>query len=125
MPIGLLGVILAISGPSMLIAHLKLRQRSLGPLLEASGWAVNSRVKINIPLGTALTDRARLPKRAKLQRRDPYEDKTAARLRLLGFAIVVLLAAALVAARKHHKWPFEPKPVPEKAAIEVTVAPKK
>jgi hypothetical protein len=125
MPVGFFGVILAISGPSMIIARLKLRQRSLGPLLEASGWAVNSRVKINIPLGTALTDRARLPARANLQLKDPYEDKAAARLRLLGFAIFVLVAAALIEARLHHKWPFEPKPVPEKAAIEVTVAPKK
>jgi hypothetical protein len=38
MPIGLLGALLLISGPSMLIAGLKLRQRNIGPLLDASGW---------------------------------------------------------------------------------------
>ena len=33
-PMGVLGIVLSISGPSMLIAWLKLRQRSLGPILE-------------------------------------------------------------------------------------------
>jgi len=110
MPVGFCGVILAISGPSMIIARLKLRQRSLGPLLEAGGWAVNSRVKINIPLGVSLTDRAVLPPKTKLLLKDPYRDRVADRNRVLGFGILVLVAAALLAARLHHKWPFEPKP---------------
>jgi hypothetical protein len=113
---GLLGVMVAISGPSVIIAWLKLRQRSLSPLLEASGWAVNSRVKINIPLGESLTDRAALPPRARLHLKDPYKDKAAARARLAFLAFIVLLASALLAARIHHKWPFEPKPAPEAAA---------
>ncbi|WP_208512209.1 hypothetical protein, partial [Variovorax paradoxus] len=41
------GIVIAISGPSMLIAWLKLRQRSLGPILDASGWAINGRMKVN------------------------------------------------------------------------------
>lgn len=40
-PLAVLGVILAISGPSMLLAYLKLRARNLGPLLDANGWAIN------------------------------------------------------------------------------------
>jgi hypothetical protein len=111
MPVGFCGVVLAISGPSMIIARLKLRQRSLGPLLEAGGWAVNSRVKINIPLGVSLTDRAVLPPKTRLVLKDPYRDRSAERNRVLGFGVLVLVAAALVAARLHHKWPFEPKPV--------------
>jgi hypothetical protein len=59
-----LAALLIISGPSMLLAALKLRQRNLGPLLEGTGWAVNGRVKINMPLGTALTDRGVLPPNA-------------------------------------------------------------
>ena len=50
-----LGLILVISLPSMVIAWLKLRQRTLGPILEGNGWAVNGRVAINIPFGTSLT----------------------------------------------------------------------
>lgn len=61
MPLGLAGLILAISGPSMLIAAMKLRQRNLGPILDANGWAMNGRVKVNIPLGTSLTKMAVLP----------------------------------------------------------------
>ena len=78
-PLVLLGLIAVISGPSMIIAWLKLRQRMLGPILEGSGWAVNGRVKINLPLGSALTDLAQLPPRAERLLNDPYEDKEAAR----------------------------------------------
>ena len=55
------GLILLISAPSMLIAWLKLRQRNLGPLLDASGWAVNGRVQMNVPFGGALTHEAQIP----------------------------------------------------------------
>ena len=60
-PLVLVGLMLVISAPSMVIAWLKLRQRTLGPILEGNGWAINGRVKINIPFGTALTDMATLP----------------------------------------------------------------
>ena len=46
-PVALVGLIAAISGPSMMIAWLKLRQRSLGPILDASGWAINGRMRID------------------------------------------------------------------------------
>lgn len=49
------GIVLAISLPSMAIAWLKLRQRNLGPILDANGWAVNGRVKMNVPFGAKLT----------------------------------------------------------------------
>ena len=57
-------------GPSMLIAWLKLRQRNIGPILDANGWAVNARARINVPFGAALTDVATLPdgRRALAQR---------------------------------------------------------
>jgi hypothetical protein len=55
------GLILLISTPSMLIAWLKLRQRNLGPILDANGWAVNGRVQMNVPFGGALTREATIP----------------------------------------------------------------
>ena len=55
------GLLLLISGPSMLIAWLKLRQRNLGPILDANGWAINGRVKMNVPFGSSLTMVAELP----------------------------------------------------------------
>lgn len=60
-PLVVAGVLLAISGPSLILAYVKLRKRNLGPILDANGWAVNARAKINVPLGTSLTSIARLP----------------------------------------------------------------
>ena len=55
------GLILLISTPSMLIAAMKLHQRNLGPILDANGWAVNGRVKMNVPFGATLTREATIP----------------------------------------------------------------
>ena len=66
MPLAIGGIVLAISGPSMAIAALKLQQRTLGPLLEGNGWAINGRIRINIPLGTSLTAAKKLPPGATL-----------------------------------------------------------
>jgi hypothetical protein len=37
---------------------------TLGPILDANGWAVNARARINIPFGTSLTQMAKLPEGA-------------------------------------------------------------
>ncbi len=107
-PLVLVGMMLVISGPSMLIAWLKLRQRTIGPILEANGWAINGRVKINIPFGTKLTERAVLPKGSHLDLNDPYVDKAAAarRRRLLALALLVLLLAGIGFAYYAKVWPF-------------------
>lgn len=108
-PLVFVGVMLIISTPSMIIAWLKLRQRTLGPILDATGWAVNARVKINIPFGTSLTERARLPRGSIHHRKDPFEDKAAARRRwLISVLILVALAAYGVWAYQTHHWPFQP-----------------
>lgn len=75
MPLTIGGIVLMISGPSMLIAYLKLRQRTLGPILDAGGWAVNSRASINIPFGATLTKVAELPEGAQRSLRDPFAEK--------------------------------------------------
>ena len=117
-PFIFLGLILAISLPSMVIAWLKLRQRNLGPILEGNGWAVNGRVKINIPFGTALTDMAVLPPGAKRSLEDPYEDKEAAaqQRKAITFAVLVVLAAAAIWVRwdqmKHARYFWQPAPAP-------------
>jgi hypothetical protein len=105
-PLVLLGLMLLISLPSMLIAWLKLRQRTLGPVLEANGWAINGRVKINIPLGTTFTALAKLPPNARRSLEDPFEDKEAARTRRRFIALVVLaglLAGALWVRHDHNR----------------------
>lgn len=76
MPLVIVGALLAVSGPAMLIAWFKLKQRNLGPILDANGWAVNARARINIPFGTSLTGLARLPEgTSALQLVDPFAEK--------------------------------------------------
>ena len=63
------GIILAISGPAMVMAWLKLRRRNIAPLLNANGWAINAASKISIPFGDTLTEIAKYPV---LKLKDPY-----------------------------------------------------
>jgi hypothetical protein len=100
------GAMLVISGPYVLVAWLKLRQRTLGPVLDATGWAVNGRVKVNVPLGTALTERAALPPGSRRSLEDPYEDRGARRRRRIIWLAGLLLLAALALARQRGAWPF-------------------
>ncbi len=93
MPLGLVACLLAISGPSMMIAWLKLRQRNLAPMLDANGWAINSPARVNIPFGRSLTQRRRLPPGAARDLVDPYADKK--RPWWLYILAVLVLAAAL------------------------------
>jgi hypothetical protein len=76
MPLAVFGLVLAVSGPSMLIAYLKLHQRNLAPALDAAGWAINGRAKINIPFGAALTRVAGMPDRIDRLLVDPFAEKT-------------------------------------------------
>jgi hypothetical protein len=99
---------LVISGPSMLIAWLKLRHRTLGPILDANGWGVNGRVRINIPLAAALTARASLPRGSRRVLDDPYADRATTRRRRLVWLAAAVVAAALVAAKILGRWPFGP-----------------
>ncbi len=124
-PLVVLGIALMISGPSMLIAWLKLRQRTIGPVLEANGWAINGRVKVNIPFGTKLTGRATLPKGSKLDINDPYVDKAAARKRRIGIfaTLFVLLAASAAFAWYKQVWPFAENPVPAAESAPPEAAP--
>lgn len=93
-PIALIGLVLAISGPSMLIAWLKLRQRSLGPILDASGWAINGRMNINLRLGRSLSQTAKVPVKASRMLVDPYADPRSGRWIAGALALVLALALA-------------------------------
>lgn len=75
-PLALIGLLLLVSGPSMAMAWFKLKRRNLGPILDACGWAINARVRINIPFGTSLTGLAGLPQGAGRSLMDPYAEKT-------------------------------------------------
>src|SRR5207253_4610148 len=91
-PLVILGVVLLISAPSMLIAWLKLRKRNLGPILDANGWAVNARARINVPFGASLTQVATLPRGSRRDLVDPFAEKRKP------WEIYMLLAIFVVAA---------------------------
>jgi len=91
-PIAIAGMVLAISGPSMLIAWLKLRQRSLGPILDACGWAINGRMKVNVRLGASLSRTAHIPNPGLRVLRDPYAPRSGKAGALAALALVAVLA---------------------------------
>jgi hypothetical protein len=123
-PLVIIGLILVISLPAVVIAWLKLRQRTLGPILDANGWAINGRVHINIPFGSALTDVAVLPRGSRRSLDDPYEDKEAAakRRQVIGLVVVLILAAFAIRVdhnrRGHYFWQATPAPVAAPVAVQ-------
>jgi len=101
-PLVFVGAFLLISGPSMVLAWVKLRKRNLGPLLEASGWAVNTMAPINLTLGKQLTDTAVLPCNAHRSFNDPLSKAGKGPL-YLALILGVLVAAAGLWV--WHTWP--------------------
>ena len=89
MPLAIAGILLLISGPSMILAWFKLRARNLGPILDANAWAVNTQAKINIPFGTSLTSLAKLPPGAERALTDPYASKKHTLLWVLLLLLVI------------------------------------
>jgi len=103
MPLALAALLLLVSGPAVMLAWFKLRSRNLGPILDANGWAINARARINIPFGTSLTQLAQLPGDAERSLTDPYAEKNRPWKLYFGIAAVVVLLAFiwLVKATMH------------------------
>jgi len=87
-PLVIAGIMLVISAPSMAIACLKLRKRNLGPILDANGWAVNAKAKMNVPFGGALTGVAALPPGATFGAADKFAEKPVVWPKVLAVAFV-------------------------------------
>jgi len=93
LPVALAGAVFLVSGPSMVLASLKLRRRNVGPILEANGWAINNRALVNIPFGATMTAVAALPAGGVRLLADPFAQKRGG-ARRFGAAFVVALAVA-------------------------------
>ncbi len=105
LPLVVVALIVVISGPSMLMAWLKLRQRNLGPLLDAEGWAVNARARINIPFGGSLTSVAKLPEGADRSLADPYAEKKSPWPKVIVvLAILAIILWVLNSKGKIYDW---------------------
>lgn len=90
-------IMMAISGPAMLIAWLKLRRRDLGPILDGCGWAINGRVKLNMALGHLLTEVASVPSSATKSLEDLYPDEPP-KIPKWAWAVITVLALVALAA---------------------------
>lgn len=88
MPLALLGIVLFVSGPSMLLAWFKLRARNLAPLLDANGWAVNTNAKLSLSFGAKLTAMATIPAGSSRMLTDPYESTSYAKYWLFLVALI-------------------------------------
>ena len=87
------GIMLLISGPSVLLAALQLRTRNLALLLDADGWAVNASAFINLPFGRSLTQMAALPPGSSRDLADPFAEKKS-RLPFFLTVLVIIVAGA-------------------------------
>lgn len=99
MPLAVAGLMLIVSGPSMIIAWLKIRQRTIGPILDANGWAINGRVRINVAFGGSLTKVAALPEGASRSLDDPFADKKS-RWPKIAVLLAILLALLYILNQK-------------------------
>lgn len=106
LPLMILAIIVVISGPSMFLAWLKLRRRNLGPVLNANGWAINSKIKINTAFGATLTSMAKYPK---LVTKDPFADKKVPVWRKIIYWIVILAAIAFCVLYFTKNLPWQKK----------------
>jgi hypothetical protein len=92
----LLGIALVVLVPGFVMGFLKLRRRDMSAILEASGWAINIRMKMTRSLGGLFTRRPCVPEDARKESKDLLPQL----VRQLGdrsFSLRRTMTAALVA----------------------------
>ena len=94
--LAVVGIMLVISGPSMILAWMKLRKRNLAPILDANGWAVNAKAKMNVPFGASLTGVASLPPGATIGGDDKFGEKPSSWPGIIKFVIIVAFCVSLL-----------------------------
>ena len=110
-------ILLVISGPSMIMAWMKLRRRNLAPVLNANGWAVNADTIISVPFGVTLTEQVQFPL---IKLTDPFAKKGMPTWKkaLIWIAVLIVLCAATAACLYYFGvWPFEQVADPQSAEM--------
>ena len=108
--IGVGGAVFAVLLPTIIVAWMKLRKRDLSAILEASGWAINARMRLTRKMGRAFTRHSRPPR----QRLTPRQRRRIAK------AIAILVVAAILAYvivhdyRRRHTTTPTTQPAPTK-----------
>ena len=93
--LGLVAILLVVSGPSMILTWFKLRARDVAPILNACGWAINRRLRISLKLGRLFTTEAAIPAGSERQLTDPFADDNTVRNRVIAILVLVAVLAAL------------------------------
>ena len=88
-------VLIVISGPSMVLAWMKLRKRNLAPLLNANGWAVNADAIVSVLFGNTLTEQAQYPL---VKNKDKFAKRGLSKGGRWGVAIGAILVGVAIAA---------------------------
>ena len=89
-------ILIVVSGPSMILAWMKLRKRNLAPLLNANGWAINADAIVSVLFGNTLTDQAQFPI---VKLNDPFAKKglsTGSKWSIAIAAILIGIAIAIL-----------------------------
>jgi hypothetical protein len=94
--LAVVAIMALISGPAIILAYIKLRKRNLGPILDANGWAVNAKAKINVPFGTSLTDIATLPPGSQRDLTDRFAEKQNPWPKLIVLALVLYIVYVIL-----------------------------
>ena len=94
LPVAIISLLLVISGPSMILAWMKLRKRNLAPLLNANGWAINADAIVNVLFGNTLTEQAQYPI---MKLKDPFAKKGLSKGSKWSIAIAAIVLGIAIA----------------------------
>ena len=115
--LGVIAIILVVSGPSVILAWFKLRARDFAPVLNACGWAINKKMRMPMRLSRVFTHEAEVPEGSNINLEDPYVEKHFWRNFFITLAVIVVAIFAVWKWRYHwipeQYWPgFMQKPAP-------------
>jgi len=103
--LALLGVLTVVFVPGMVLGFLKTRKRDMSVLLEALGWAVNVRMRLNNTIGKLFTHSPPLPKGALIERKDVvvqfvknfgYTSQRSRTLVILSLIVIVIVVSSIL-----------------------------
>ena len=121
--LGVVAIVLVVSGPSVILAWFRLRARDFAPVLNACGWAINKKMRMPMRLSRVFTHEAEVPEGSNIDMTDPYVEKHFWRNFLIGVVVVLLAILAIWKWRygwiPEQYWPGfmqKPKPVVEEVA---------
>lgn len=100
--LGVVAIILVVSGPSVILAWFKLRSRDFAPVLNACGWAINKKMLMPMRLSRVFTHEAVVPTGSNINMKDPYVEKHF--WRNTAIVVVILAIAAFWVWRWHNEW---------------------